>query len=204
MRGSAALAMAMMLVGCEQSEPSFGDMFSPVSVDRPAPAPAAPDAAPEPVPDGSFDFAGADRQDEEEDGEGLDDQALQASLFGVDPSQIEEPPPPAPAPAPAAVAPVAAPSVSVPLWEPDAPIGGSWGLRLLATVHDVQPPRAMIALPDGTELVVQPGQMLPEHKLIVLAVGNEAIQVARVTPQGFYAKVETETVASLFSSGDDD
>ena len=56
---------------------------------------------------------------------------------------------------------------------------------------------------DGTELVVQPGQMLPEHNLVVLAVGGDAIQVARVTPQGFYAKVETETVGALGSTGAD-
>jgi hypothetical protein len=56
----------------------------------------------------------------------------------------------------------------------------------------------MIALPDGQEIVVQPGQMLPEHHLVVLAIGRDAMQVARITPQGFYAKVETETVASLF------
>ena len=57
----------------------------------------------------------------------------------------------------------------------------------------------MIALPSGEEVVVQPGTMLPDAHLVIIAIGKTAIQVARVTPQGFYAKIETETVASLFA-----
>jgi len=199
MRVSAIAMLALLLIGCDWNAPA-GGIFEPVKA-APAVVVAGPAAAPMPVPEGSFDFVNEDRTDEEGDGTDVDAAALQARLYGVDPnSDAAQAPAPAPKVQPAAATPtaVAGSAIAMPLWEPNAPIGGSWGLRLLATVHDVQPPRAMIALPDGTELVVQPGQMLPEHHLVVLAIGQNAIQVARVTPQGFYAKVETETVTSMF------
>ena len=129
----------------------------------------------------------------------LDPVEMQARVFGVDPDSVSAPVPSAPAAPEAPPAPGT--ELPSPQWISDTPVGGSWGVRLLATVHDVQPPRAMVALPDGTEIVVQPGQMLPEHHLVVLAVGRDAVQLARITPQGFYARVETETVGSMFPSG---
>jgi len=127
---------------------------------------------------------------------------LQAKLLGVDPALISKPAPPVAAPAPQ---PVQAPSVvvqtgqQVPDWNPEAPLEDAWGVRLISTIHDVQPPRAVLALPSGEEVVVQPGSMLPNAHLVVMAVGKTAVQVAKITPQGFYAKVETQTVASLFA-----
>jgi hypothetical protein len=70
----------------------------------------------------------------------------------------------------------------------------------MATLLDVQPPRAVLALPDGTERVVQPGAFLPEHRLIVLAIGRDAVQVAHVEPIGFMSRVETTTLRSLIGS----
>jgi hypothetical protein len=71
-------------------------------------------------------------------------------------------------------------------------------VRVLATLLDIQPPRAILGLPDGAEQVVQPGAMLPEQGLVVLAIGRDAVQLAKVTPQGFYAAVRTETVQALY------
>lgn len=149
---------------------------------------------------GSFDFEGEDRQEDEgtadaADAEEQDPVDLQADLFGIDPDELSVP---EPVPEPAVAAPpVVQPGLPMPIWEPDQPLDGGWGMRLIATLHDVQPPRAVIVTADGQELVVQPGQMLPDQRLVVLAVGQDAVQIARVTPQGFYAKVETETVISL-------
>jgi hypothetical protein len=76
--------------------------------------------------------------------------------------------------------------------------GGSWGVSLLATLLDVQPPRAVIALPDGSERVVQPGALLPEHRLVVLAIGRDAVQIAHIEPMGWNSRVQTSTLRSLF------
>lgn len=197
------LTTATLLLGC-QDIPSRG-VFVPAEATGPtarasgggagtggAAKPAAPKAAPT-GPQGGYDFEANDRKDEEDDAADADPVDLQADLLGIDKSELVEP---APRPKPAGPG-VGLPGIPTPQWQPDQPIDGSWGMRVVATLHDVQPPRAVVAMPDGAELVVQPGQMLPNYRMVVLAVGRNAVQVARVTPQGFYAKVETETVASL-------
>lgn len=191
----AFIALALALAGC-QDIPSRGIL-------QPAPASSSQQPTPRPTAGtpaaptegtgtttGGFDFEGEDRKEEDDLlPEDVDEIELQADLLGVDPSQISQPAPAAPQ--------AYIPAMPMPLWEPDHPLDGGWGLRVVATIHDVQPPRAVIATADGQELVVQPGQMLPNHRLVILAVGHGVVQVARVTPQGFYAKVETETVSSL-------
>jgi hypothetical protein len=42
--------------------------------------------------------------------------------------------------------------------------------------------------------------MVPEIGVVVLAIGRDAVQVAHITPQGFYAKVDTETIRALYPS----
>ncbi len=198
MRTTRPLSATILLFGlcaCEPVQPRGPFVPAPAG---PAVTAAAPASASTGSATGGFDFEAEDRKDDEPtapDGE-VDPLALQAGVLGIDPAEVE-PPPPAPAPAPAPVAQAPAPAAPAPLWLPDQPLDGGWGLRVIATLLDVQPPRAVIATADGQELVVQPGQMLPEHRLVVLAVGRGAVQVARVTPQGFYARVETETVPAL-------
>jgi hypothetical protein len=111
-------------------------------------------------------------------------------MLGVPPGALRRP----------AVAPPAlvAAAAAAPVWDPSVPIPDvSFGIRVIAVVTDVQPPRAMIALPDGREQVVSPGAMLPEIGVVVLAIGRNAVQIARVTPNGFYARVDTDTIAVL-------
>ena len=198
MRGPALIAVLTVLVACEQV-PSRGILVpAPASTPQTATAPVTGTAgagatAGAGTATGNFDFEAEDRK---EDGLGevnADEIELQADLLGVDPNNLSDPTPTAAA----AAAPTYHPGLPMPVWEPNQPLDGGWGLRVIATLHDVQPPRAVIATADGMELVVQPGQMLPQYRLVVLAVGHGVVQVARVTPQGFYAKVETETVASL-------
>jgi hypothetical protein len=196
--------IATGLVGCKFMD-NPGDPLSSVEVTAPVgEAPAAPMG-----PQGDFDFDGQDRP-ESEMGADIDRElsdedllALQARANGLDPDKLSapEPAPAAPAlaaPAPVVAVPMAAPN-AVPVWDPAMPLPtGSWGVKLLATLHDVQPPRAVLGLPDGAEIVVQPGTFIVEHRLVVIAVGRDVIQLSKVTPQGFYAKVETETIQSLF------
>ncbi len=195
--------LMVVLMGCNEITPS-GGLLDPVRLEAPVVAPPVAvdgdEGEPEAPQDG-FDFDGDPSDAEGEDDEPLTDQELQARLLGVDPSMLAPPEPkPEPEAAPAAATNVVVQAAApMPDWNPEAPLEDAWGVRLISTLHDVQPPRAVIALPSGEEIVVQPGTMLPQARLVVLAVGKTAIQVARVTPQGFYAKVETETVAALFA-----
>lgn len=199
MRGPALIAILTVLAGCDFDVPSRGILVpAPASTPIPAPAPATGTGADgvtagTGTTTGNFDFDAEDRKEDELVEVDADEIELQADLLGVDPNELSDPAPPAVTNA----APTYHPGLPMPVWEPNQPLDGGWGLRVIATLHDVQPPRAVIATADGMELVVQPGQMLPQHRLVVLAVGHGVVQVARVTPQGFYAKVETETVASL-------
>jgi len=189
------------LVACKPL-PNPGDPLQPVRVTSAAGEPVA-EPAEVTGPQGDFDFEGQDRPDGElggtVDSEMSDEDLLelQARANGLDPSELSKP---GPEPEPTAV-PIAAPlaPVAIPEWDPTQPLpSGSWGVRLLATLHDVQPPRAVIGLPDGEEIVVQPGTFIEAHRLVVIAVGRDVIQLSKVTPQGFYAKVETQTIQSLF------
>lgn len=92
---------------------------------------------------------------------------------------------------------VAAPTLApVPTPAPTATSDG-WGARLLATVPEAVPPRAMLATPDGKEIVVEPGTLLPDLRWVILAVGHDTIEVAEIRPAGVYATVHTVTLHAL-------
>lgn len=141
---------------------------------RPAPAadpPTAPAEPPPPTgPQGDFDF------------------------------EQEARPAPEPAPETTALpAPAPAPNPAAPVWDPSKTLPDtSFGVRVVAVLVDVQPPRAVLGLADGQEVVVSPGSMLPAQGLVVLAIGKDAVQVAHVSPNGFSAKVEVSTVQALY------
>jgi hypothetical protein len=183
---SARICLVALATACVETTPS-GAVLAPVRetvTPEPAPTAAAATSAATPAeptePQGDFDFEAEDREEPAEAAAPapLDPNALQAKATNIEPG-----------PVPAEV------------WDPTQPPPGmSFGVRLLAVILDVQPPRAVIGLPDGREEVVQPGALLPEIGLVVLAIGRDAVQVAHVTPQGFYAKVETETIRALYPS----
>jgi hypothetical protein len=75
---------------------------------------------------------------------------------------------------------------------------GGWPLRLVSTVADAQPPRAILGLPDGREVVVSPGSMVPEVGVVVMSVGRSQVEVARVTPSGDHALVSSQTLSAQF------
>jgi hypothetical protein len=70
----------------------------------------------------------------------------------------------------------------------------------LQTLPQAQPPRAAIGLPSGEEVVVSPGSMLPEVGMVVVAVGQDMAQLARVTPNGDHAVIETTTLVAQYPS----
>lgn len=59
----------------------------------------------------------------------------------------------------------------------------------MTTVPSAQPPRAILGLPDGREVVVTPGSMVPEAGLVVLSIGPQSVQLARVQATGDHATV---------------
>ncbi len=203
--------MLLLLLACVDV-PSTGKLLEPVKVTggatAGAPGAAAPGAGPTSRPpsrpsgpQGDFDFEADGRPEGEgaaPEAEATDAEAdplvLQARLLGLSPDAVPKAPAPAAAPAPMALPPVAAP-----LWDPSRPLPDvSFGVRVLGVLLDLQPPRAVLGLPDGREQVVTPGAMLPAEGLVVLAIGRDAVQVARITPAGFYARVDTETIRALY------
>ena len=78
------------------------------------------------------------------------------------------------------------------------PTQPAWAVRLLMTLPQAQPPRAALGLPSGEERIVSPGSMLPELGLIVIAVGADSVQLARVTPAGDHAVVEPLTLTAQY------
>lgn len=190
-----------LLIACEPM-PATGNPLAPVPAARSsriaAPGPAAPVAADE------FDFDEDAKEIDGPESEILDPAALLAMSQG-------KPPPPtpvAPQPAPVVPAPVVPVPVMVPVpqpapvavWDPASAVPPNWGVRLVSTLVDTQPPRAVLGLADGKEVVVKPGSFLPDQRLVVMAVGRNAVQVSRVVPDGYQARVETRMLSSLFPS----
>jgi hypothetical protein len=201
MRMMSAMALAWSLVACTQMD-ATGNVTSPVPAAE-GPAADADPVVPAPAPDGAgFDFD-ADEQP--------DDGPVDPEPTPVEPAEPVQEDGPTPDPDvprmedPSASVepvgePVAEPVADTPVyaWDPDTAPPATWGIRLLSTVNTTLPPRAVIGLPDGTEEVVQPGAMLPEQSVIVMAVGKDVIEIAQVVPDGVQARVETRTITSLF------
>jgi hypothetical protein len=82
---------------------------------------------------------------------------------------------------------------------PKAP---GWGVRLVATLPAAQPPRAVLGLPTGAEVVVSPGSMVPEVGVVVIAVGRGTVDLAVVTPEGDHARVEQRTLHAQYQGAE--
>ena len=76
-------------------------------------------------------------------------------------------------------------------------LGMQWPLRVVKTEADLSPPRAILGLPSGEEIVVRPGMQLPNEGLVVMGIGKKAVVIAKVVPQGDHAKIESITLPSL-------
>lgn len=195
----------LLLIGtaCDPIEPSssVSAVFQPRApaaapvVEAPAPTDTADADAPAPA-DGAFDFD-ADAPGAEAPTDEPPDLLAAMGIEAEEPS--EAPAPEAISEEPVVEAPVPAADVTVPLW-PQGTAEGSWGVRLVSTVSSAQPPRAILGLPDGAEVVVEPGTLLPEAQLVILAIGQDAVQVAEIVPAGDRARVETQVLRALYPS----
>jgi hypothetical protein len=192
--------VAILLTGCETME-SADSPFRPVKVE-------ASSSAAEPVDSEPF----------WDDGESLtiSSEDMASGALPVDVGALPPLVPPATEPAagdpgavgateptPSVVTVAAAPiGVTAPMAPVSpalaAPAASGWPVRLVRTLPDTQPPRAILGLPDGTEIVVSPGSMVPAHGLVIVAIGRQSAQLARVTALGDHASVDQVTLTAMY------
>lgn len=188
--------LAASTSACQPMEPS-DNPFQPVAAESPAP----PAGTPPPAVSGSEEQdhfaitsdemqAGA-RQTGEPAAPSQASPETQPSTADTDP--VPEEPAESAGDSGAAAVPVEGLAVESP--SPPAPaatqVFQDWPLRLVATVPQAQPPRAILGLPDGTEHVVTPGSMMPEARVVVISVGEQIVNLARVLPAGDHATIRT-------------
>ena len=192
---------------CERMEPS-GDILAPVKVAASAGGEAAapaieeldPDfAVAEPVRISSEELRGsasAHADDAHETAEaGVHGEDTEDGLaVAEDEAVVEEPEAVATAPA-AALAPAPVP---VPVPTPTASaFGAQWPVRLVSTTPTAQPPMAILGFANGETVAVSPGTMVPAHNLVVMAIGQNTVEVARIAPNGDHAVVAQTTLTAL-------
>lgn len=214
---ASAVFSAVMTAACQSMEPSDNPL-EPVAVEAVGgSAPAAPAAEADdrfasfddvgfvmsseqlrsgeaPAPSADADAADADAD--------AGDAAADAAVDATDAADagteeaVEDVAAPAPAPVSAgwaASAPAAAPAMV------GAAFGSAgWPVRLVRTLPETQPPRAILGLADGREIVVSPGSMVPDQNLVVMAIGKQTAEVARVVPAGDHAVVSPMTLTALY------
>lgn len=168
----------VFLIGTAACRPvdSSGDIFRPVDVERRVPA------EPPPAEDPAFATEPEIHITSEQMANGT---VAPAEAAGVDVAEVV----PGPEPAPAAPREAAE---AAPVQEPvGVPGAVQWPVRLVSTVPEAQPPRAILGLPSGEERVVTPGSMLVEQGLVVVSVSRDRVTLAKVQPAGDHARIET-------------
>ena len=201
--------MLIFLVGCEvMPDPgNFSSVFKPVDVAAeaaPEPAaPAEPAAAPEPAPAPAPEPAP----------EPAEEHAAQDHDGGTAAEPASEPA--APAQPEAAQAPVAAEAVADTTGSDSSPspdaskdadptgtaaisVANNWPLRLVKTMPETNPPRAILGLPTGEEIVVNPGTMIPAHRLVVTAIGPRTTDLVLIEPQGDHTAISSISLQTQY------
>lgn len=82
-----------------------------------------------------------------------------------------------------------APEVPGPAPIEGLPAPSQFPVRVVSTLPQAQPPRAILGLPNGQEVVVSPGSILAEQGLVVLAVTGERVQLAKIEAAGDHAVI---------------
>ena len=93
----------------------------------------------------------------------------------------------------------ALPAPPAPLAAPEGlPSATRWPARLLSTLPGAQPPRAVLGLPGGEEVVVAPGSMLAEAGLVVMTIGEGRVELAEVEPAGDHAIIRSVVLTAQY------
>mgnify|MGYP004149466501 CR=1 FL=1 len=69
---------------------------------------------------------------------------------------------------------------------------------VLVDLLDTVPPRAVLMLPGGEEIVVKAGMLLPEHDIVVLAVGTKSATLVKVSAAGDTSNMEPLHLTPLY------
>lgn len=167
-----------LLIACEAT-PSSGSLFAPAPVVAPAEVAAAPAVDPRfaPVVEEVFKISS------EEMAAGGSTPVPEGEVMGGD------------GPEAATVSPAPAPALSSP---EVLPATMRFPVRLLSTLPQAQPPRAVLGLPDGKEVVVSPGSVLGTEGLVVMAVMAGRVQLAVVTPAGDHAVIQSLELSAQY------
>lgn len=181
--------LGLLLTGCEPMTPS-GNPLAPAAVAKPIPElhPVAPKASIiEPPEEAVFTISSEDLHDA---ANGVEPQSKAKDAKDATP--------------PAAVAPTspAVPTSPSNLSAPPAINNGAqalqWPVRLVTTIPQASPPRAILGLPDGQEIVVNPGAMVPELGLVVIAIAPGSAELARIVPMGDHATIQSMTLQAQY------
>ncbi|MFK7926654.1 MAG: hypothetical protein AB8H79_00585 [Myxococcota bacterium] len=201
----------LIATGCAVESGSFADLTQPeVDAVRPS-ASTQPDGAAE----DSFDLDGY--VDEQREVDAADVSGVDALVAELGAEGVEVPPDslgsmdpglndggyegePLPLDAPLAMPQMMMPEQApgTPAWTPDNAVTLSWGLRLVSTLDNTSPPRAILGMPNGSETVVRAGDLLADEGIIVLAVGSGVVQLGKVTAQGDHASVESVFLQAMY------
>ena len=190
-----SLPIILMFIGCEPVTPS-GNPLEPATV-APTSSKPATSAATENVPDGAEEAEEAEEDakftiSSEElnqlaNGELPGTQEPEEEVAEEKPAveEVAEAPP---------VAEAAEPTTSG--WS--QAVGKAWPVRLVTTIPNAAPPRAILGLPNGKEIVVNPGTMVPEMGLVVVAISPNSAEIARIAPAGDHATIESMTLRAQY------
>ena len=199
-----AVSMLIFLAGCEaMPDPGgFASIAKPVDV---APEPAPESEAPEPAPEPTPEPDAAPEETEPHSGHG-DDHGT-ASEPAPAPEPASEVVQPAVAEVPAEVT---EESTSAAEASPDAPkdadstgtaqisVANNWPLRLVKTMPETNPPRAILGLPTGEEIVVNPGTMIPAHRLVVTSIGPRTTDLVLIEPEGDHTAISSISLQTQY------
>jgi len=189
--------LACVVTACEPMAPS-GNPIAPVAVDVATDVSTGEmtldeettaETADEAEADAPFTISSEELHQAAEGGVSVADEPAAAATLEPEPAATSEPTAPTPA---------ASNAPTMKSGWPDGMAGTQWPVRLVTTVPNASPPRAILGLPDGREIVVNPGSMVPEMGLVVVAIAPGAAELARIAPAGDHATIESMTLQAQY------
>lgn len=181
MQYDSPMLLTVVFVACE-SMPSSGGVFSPVAVEpSTAAAPAVADTRFE--PEAEVFTITSDELAKNATGSANGTGNGTAAAEGGDESADSDGASPSRVLAPSAMG---VPSLS------------QFPVRLVSTIPNAQPPRAILGLPSGQEVVVAPGSMLATEGLVVMSISAGRVQLAKINAAGDHAQIDALEITAQY------
>ena len=77
-----------------------------------------------------------------------------------------------------------------------ARIQDGWSPTLVSTISSIPIPKAVITMPSGKDIVVQPGDILKEEGVVVMSIGQDSVELAIISNAGGSAAIQNLTLHS--------